>query len=65
MRKSFNMGIVIPQKKRNYGECKNDILCDRCDNLVNQNKEIFANLNERKRQAPNEFRHILPKNISI
>ena len=39
-KKSFSQG-VIPHKRRNCSGCKNDSLCDRCDNLVNQ-KKIFT-----------------------
>ena len=41
------------------------LLCDGCDKLVNQNKEILAILNELKKQPPIEFGHILPKYITI
>ena len=42
-------------------KCDRDNLCDDCDKLVNQRKEFSANLNEMKRQPPNEFGHMLPK----
>ena len=45
-------------------DCSKDVLCDNCDILVNQNKEFSANLNELKRGPPNEFGHMLPKNIT-
>ena len=48
---------------RNCIECKKDILCDDCDKLVNQNKEFSANLNELKREKPNDLGHMLPKYI--
>ena len=60
-RKSFSLGVVIPDKMKNCGDCKNDIFCDICHKLVNQKKEISANLNELKRQPPNQFGHRLPK----
>ena len=44
-------------------DCKNYSPCDSCDKLVNQKKEFSANLNELKRQTPNEFGHMLPKYI--
>ena len=56
-------GVVIPQKMRNCTDCKEDILCDNCDRLVNQKKEFSANLNEIKREKPNDFGHMLPKYI--
>ena len=62
-KKSFSMGVVIPHKKNNCTECKKETLCDSCDILVNQNKEFSANLNEFKRERPNDFGHMLPKCI--
>ena len=62
-KKSFSQGVVIPHRMRNCSDCKKDILCDRCDNLVNQQKEFSANLNELKREPPNSFGHMLPKYI--
>ena len=50
---------------RSSNKCTKDILCDYCDKLVNQNKEFSANLNEIKREPPNEFGHMLPKYITI
>ena len=32
-------------------------LADDCDELVNQRKEVSANLNEMKREPPNKFGH--------
>ena len=60
-KKSFSQGVVIPQKMRYCTDCKNYSPCDSCDKLVNQKKEFSANLNELKRQPPNEFGHMLPK----
>ena len=62
-KKSFSMGVVIPQKMRNCNKCSKDQLCDDCDKLVNQNKEFSANLNELKREKPNDFGYTLPKYI--
>ena len=61
--KSFSYGVIIPHKMRNCNKCTKDILYDDCDKIVNQNKEVSANLNELKRQPPNEFGHMLPKYI--
>ena len=58
-KKSFSQGFVIPHKMGSCTKCKKDILCGECDKLVNQRKEFSANLNEIKRQAPNEFGHML------
>ena len=62
-KKSFSQGVVIPHKKRNCSNCTKDILCDDCDNLINQKKEFSANLNELKREKPNNLGHMLPKYI--
>ena len=62
-KKSFSQGVVIPHKMRNCNNCTKDVLCDDCDKLVNQNKEFSANLNELKREKPNDFGHMLPKYI--
>ena len=63
-KKSFSMGVVIPHKMKNCSNCKKGILCDYCDKVKNQKKEISAKLNETKREAPNEFGHMLLKNIT-
>ena len=62
-KKSFSQGVVIPHKMRNCSDCTNEILCDGCDKLVNQKKEFSANLNELKREKPNDHGHMLPKYI--
>ena len=62
-KKSFSHGVVIPHKMRNCNDCENDIMCDNCDKLVNQKKEFSANLNELKREKPNDLGHMLPKYI--
>ena len=64
-KKSFSQGVIIPQKMRNCNKCTKNLFCDGCDKLVNQNEEISANLNEIKRQPPNEFVLMLPKYITI
>ena len=48
---------------RNCIHCETDNLCDNCDKLVNQRKEFSANLNELKREKPNDDGHMLPKYI--
>ena len=63
-KKSYSQGVVIPHKMRNCSDCKKYILCDECDKLVNQRREFSANLNELKREAPNDFSHMLPKYIT-
>ena len=63
-KKSFSQGVVIPHKMKKCSDCKKDILCESCDNLVNQKKKFSSILNELKRQPPNEFGHMLPKYIT-
>ena len=62
-KKSYSQGGIIPHKMRNCTNCRKDILCDICDKLVNQNKEFSPNLNELKREKPDDFGHMLPKYI--
>ena len=64
-KKSFSRGVIIPHKMRNCTNCQNDLLCDDCDKLINQRKEFSANLNELKREKPNNLGHMLPKYIII
>ena len=52
-----NYDLII----QNCNQCKKDSLCNNCDKLVNQNKEFSANLNELKREPPNNNGHMLPK----
>ena len=52
MEKSFNDGINIPVKMKNCNKYNIKILCDECYNQVTENKELEANLNLVKRQAP-------------
>ena len=54
-KKSFSMDVVIPNKRRNCGDCTINNFCDNCDKLVNQKKEFSADPHDLKRQAPNEF----------
>ena len=62
-KKSFSQGVVIPHRMKNCIKCAKVQSCDECDKLVNQNKEFSANLNELKRDKPNDFGHMLPKYI--
>ena len=62
-KKSFSYGVVNSYKLRNSKNCTKDILCDRCNKIVNQNKEFSANLNELKREAPSEFGHMFSLSI--
>ena len=62
-KKLFSQGVVIAHKMKNCDECKKDVLCVDCDNLVNQRKEFSANINELKREPLNEFGHMLPRYI--
>ena len=45
---------------KNCNRCTKDLLCDRCDKLVNQNKEFSVDINELKREPLNEYGHMLP-----
>ena len=60
-KKSFSQGVVIPLKMRNCNKCTKDTLCENCDKLVTQRKDFSANLNELKREKPNNSGHMLPK----
>ena len=62
-KKSISQGFIIPHKMTYCTNCEKDRLCDDCDKLVNQRKEFSANLNELKREKPNDFSHMLPKYI--
>ena len=64
-KKEFSQGVITPHKMRYCNECGKDFLCGGCDKLVNENKELSANLNELKRQPPNGFGDMLPKYITI
>ena len=63
-KKSFSQGVVIPHKMRNCNKCTKDFLCDDREKSVNQKKEFSANLNELKREEPNDLGHMLPKYIT-
>ena len=59
-KKSFKNSVVIPVKKRRCNNCNGEILCNECNNQVNENKEFEANLKLLKRDIPNQFGHMLP-----
>ena len=52
-KKSFETGVVIPAKDRHCNKCGEKI-CEECEEKTKQFKEFEANLNELKRQAPDE-----------
>ena len=54
-KKFFDSGVVISAKVRFRNECNGKIICDRCNNQNNGNKEFEANLNLLKRQVPKQF----------
>ena len=58
-KKSFIKGIVIPAKKRFCNECSKEKCFNGCNNQINVSKEVKANLNLLKRQAPNDFGSML------
>ena len=41
-------------------ECNDKIICYRCNNKINENKEFEANLNELKRYKPKDCGYMLP-----
>ena len=45
---------------RQCNNCNGEMLCTICSNQVYENKEVEANLNLLKREAPNEFGHTIP-----
>ena len=59
-KKLFDSGVMIPAKMRFCIDCTDNENWHRCNRLVNENKDIEANLNELKRQVLNEFCHMLP-----
>ena len=59
-KKSFDNGIIIPKRRRFCNECTDKKMCNNCNIQINENKEFEPNLNELKRNAPNEFGHMLP-----
>ena len=63
-KKSFSQGVIIPHKMRNCSDCRKDMLCESCDNLVNQKTKISATLNELNRETTDDFARMLPKYIT-
>ena len=59
-RKFFNSGIIIPTKMRFCNSCSNKRMCNKCNNLVNENKEVEANLILLRRRAASEVGYTLP-----
>ena len=59
-KKSFDNGVIIPKKMRFCNKCIDIKMCDICNNLINENKEFEANLNELKRHPPNKHGYMLP-----
>ena len=58
-KKSFETGVVIPTRDMFCNKCGENI-CEECESKTKQYKEYEANLNELKRQSPNEFGSMLP-----
>ena len=56
-KKTFDNGIIT--KMRRFNECKGEISCTTCNNQVNENKELEANLNLIKRDTPSEYGYML------
>ena len=59
-KESFDSGIIVPTKMRICSECNDKKMCGKCNNRINENREIKAILNELKRHPPNEFDYMLP-----
>ena len=59
-KKSFNSRVMIPTKMRFYNKGNDKITCKRCNSQIKQKKEFETNLNELKRQALNQFGHMIP-----
>ena len=59
-KKSFDNGVVIPVKMKRCNDCKDKILCDECNNQVNENKKFEANLTSLKKDLPIQFGHKRP-----
>ena len=59
-KRGFEFGIVIPTRDRYCNKCSDDKICEDCENKTKQYKEFEANLNELKRQPPNELNQMLP-----
>ena len=59
-KKSFIKGNVIPAKMRRCNKYTGEILCDGCNNQVNENKVFEANFYLLQREAPNEVGYMLP-----
>ena len=45
---------------RFWNECSKEKQCDRCNDQTNKNEEFEVNINLLKRQAPNQYGHMLP-----
>ena len=56
----FDIGVVIPSKRRNCVVCINGSICKDCDKLNNQIKVCASNLHGLKRKPPNKFGRMLP-----
>ena len=50
---------------RTCTKCQKEVLRGSCDKLVSQRKEFSANLNELKREPPNQFGYMLPKYMTL
>ena len=59
-KKAFSDGVIIPTRDRYCNKCSDDYICEDCESKTKQYKEFEANLNELKRQPPNELNQMLP-----
>ena len=53
-------GVIIPAKMRFCYECIDKIICDRCNNQINENKDSECNINLLKRQPHHKIGYMLP-----
>ena len=59
-KKSFKSGVVIIAKMMLCNQCDKKIVRNSCSDQNNKNRKFGANLNLLKRQACNQFGHMLP-----
>ena len=57
-KKPPDSGVVLPVKMNFPNKCSDTILCDDCENQVDEKKKFRAYLNLIKRQAPNQVGHM-------
>ena len=58
-KKFLEMGAIAPNKERNCGDCKANLICVICDELIYQTEIFTAKLNGFKKLQPNAKGHTL------